>query len=296
MCMQYPLLFPYGKDGFHDNITYRETQTSSSMRRKKATAEYYAYRLHDRPGDFNTPLRCGGGTQDYLVDAYFCVERERIDHYRTPSFQRKYRSATYNSLSNCVSNGMRLGSSAGQRIILLASFTSSPHYLYQKYQDCIGFCQKFGCPGLFITFASNAAWPEILATLPPGLILSDRPEIVDRVFKMKLNILIDDIKKRNFFGPVNAAVFTIEFQKHGLPHAHIIVLLKKDRPWDAAMVDTFISAQLPNPTNDLIGYEAVYSVMVHGPCGREVTYSPCMTDGKCSKFYPKKVLLAYNHS
>jgi hypothetical protein len=147
-----------------------------SLCAKKATmAEYYAYRLHDRPGDFNTPLRCGRGTQAYLVDAYCCVERERIDHYRTPSFQRKYRSATYNSLSNCVSNGMRSGSLAGQRIILPASFTGNLLYLYQKYQNCIGICQKFGCPDLFITFTSNAAWPEILAALPPGLIASDRP-------------------------------------------------------------------------------------------------------------------------
>jgi hypothetical protein len=174
-------------------------------------AEYYAYRLHDRPGDFNTPLRCGRGTQAYLIDAYCCVERERIDHYRTLSFQRKYRSATYNSLSNCVSNGMRSGSSTSQRIILPASFIGSPRYLYQKYQDCIGICQKFGCLDLFITFTSNAAWPEILAALPPGLIPSDRSEIVDRVFKMKLNILMDNIKKRNFFGPVNVAVYTIEF-------------------------------------------------------------------------------------
>jgi hypothetical protein len=34
MSVQYPLLFPYGEDGFHDNITYRETNTSSSMRQK----------------------------------------------------------------------------------------------------------------------------------------------------------------------------------------------------------------------------------------------------------------------
>jgi hypothetical protein len=60
MAMQYPLLFPYGEDGFHDNIIYRETQSSTSIRQQKATmAEYYAYRLHDRPGEFNTPLRCG---------------------------------------------------------------------------------------------------------------------------------------------------------------------------------------------------------------------------------------------
>jgi hypothetical protein len=103
-------------------------------------AEYYAYRLHDRANDFNTSLKCGRGTQAYLVDAYCCMEREQIEHFQTPSFQRKYRSTPYSSSSTCVSNGMRLGSSAGQRIILPTSFTGSPRYLYQKYSDCIGIC------------------------------------------------------------------------------------------------------------------------------------------------------------
>jgi hypothetical protein len=74
MSMQYLLLFPYEEDGLHDNIMY---QTSTSTRRQKATmAEYYAYRLHNKANDFNTPLRCGRGTQAYEVDAYCCVERE----------------------------------------------------------------------------------------------------------------------------------------------------------------------------------------------------------------------------
>jgi hypothetical protein len=191
MSMQYLILFSYGEDSFHDNIMF---QTATTMRHQKATmAEYYAYRLHERANDFNTPLRCGRGTQAYKVDAYCCVEREWIDRYRTPSFQQKYRSTIYNSLSSYVSNGMRSGSSIGQRIILPASFTGSPHYLYQKYQDCISICRKFGCPNLFVTFTSNVAWAEILAALPPGLTPSDRPEIVDRVFKIKLNILMVDI-------------------------------------------------------------------------------------------------------
>jgi hypothetical protein len=285
MSMQYPILFPNGEDGFHDNIMF---ETSTTMRRQKVTmVEYYAYRLHDRASDFNTPLRCGRGTQAYEVDAYCCVEREQIDHYRTPSFRQKYRSTTYNSLSSSVSKGMRSGSSVVQSIILPTSFTGSPRYLYQKYQDCIGICRKFGCPNLFVTFTSNAAWAEILAALPPGLTPSNRPEIVDRVFKIKLNILMDDIKKRNYFGPINAVVYTEEFQKCGLPHAHIIIWLKKERPWDIAMVDTFISAQLPNTTTDPIGYKFVSNFMVHGPCGSHVSCSPCMADGKCSKFYPK---------
>jgi hypothetical protein len=94
-------------------------------------------------------------------------------------------------------------------------------------------------------------------------------------------------RKEIFFGPINAVVYTIESQKCGVPHAHIIIWLKKERPWDAAMVVTFISAQLPNPTSDPIRYEVVSNFMVHDPCGPHVTYSLCMADGRCSKFYPK---------
>lgn len=207
MAMQYPLLFPYGEDGYHENITYRTTARTQSMQRNKVTMlECYAYRLHDRPGDFNTPLRCKRVTQSYEVDSYCCVEGSRIAHYRTPAFQSKYRSSPFNSLINSVSRGITSGSSVGQRIILPASFTGGPRYLYQNYQDSIAICRKYGCPDLFVTFTSNPAWPEVREALAriPGQKPSDRADIVNRVFKMKLNILMDDIKKREFFGPINA--------------------------------------------------------------------------------------------
>jgi hypothetical protein len=85
-----------------------------------------------------------------------------------------------------------------------------------------------------------------------------------------------------------SVVYTIEFQKHGLPHVHLIVWLKKDRPLDADQIDTFISAQLPDPSIDPIGYEAVSQFMIHGPCNIPGSSSPCMADGKCTKFYPKE--------
>jgi hypothetical protein len=73
MSLQYPILFSYGEDDFHDNIMF---QTLTTMRhQKEIMAEYYAYRLHDRANDFSTPLRCGRATQAYEMDAYCCVER-----------------------------------------------------------------------------------------------------------------------------------------------------------------------------------------------------------------------------
>ena len=88
----------------------------------------------------------------------------------------------------------------------------------------------------------------------------------------------------------SAVVYTIEFQKRGLPHVHLILWLKKDKPLDAAQIDAFISAQLPDPSIDPTGFEVVSKFMIHGPCEPLRTSSPCMIDGKCDKFYPKKIV------
>lgn len=83
-------------------------------------------------------------------------------------------------------------------------------------------------------------------------------------------------------------VYTIEFQKRGLPHAHILLWLngiKKDVT--AEMIDEYISAELPDREIDREGFELVGKHMMHGPCGRVRQDSPCMDKGKCTKSYPK---------
>lgn len=59
MAMQYPLLFPYGEDDFHEDLKYRQYGRARAIKRDSVTIlEYFVYRLHDRDDDFNTPLRC----------------------------------------------------------------------------------------------------------------------------------------------------------------------------------------------------------------------------------------------
>lgn len=55
---------------------------------------------------------------------------------------------------------------------------------------------------------------------------TDRPDLSCRIFKLKLDHLIKEIKKGVIFDEVKAMIYTIEFQKRGLPHAHILVFLK----------------------------------------------------------------------
>ncbi|GFR31364.1 helitron_like_N domain-containing protein [Trichonephila clavata] len=57
------------------------------------------------------------------------------------------------------------------------------------------------------------------------------------------------INKGKFFGVVQCYMYTIEWQKRGLPHAHILVWLQETL--HVHKVDDFISAEIPNPEEDL---------------------------------------------
>jgi len=83
-------------------------------------------------------------------------------------------------------------------------------------------------------------------------------------------------------------LYTIEFQKRGLPHAHILIFLHPSSKYpNPADINRIISAEIPNPNTQKELYHLVKTHMIHGPCGLSKTSSPCMKNNKCSKFFPK---------
>jgi len=160
----------------------------------------------------------------------------------------------------------------------------------QLYQDAMAICRHYGKPDLFLTFTCNAKWEEIQHELLPGQKATDRPGLVARVFRLKLKSLLDDLLKKHVLGRTVAHCYVVEFQKSGLPHAHILLILApEDKIRDAAMVDDIVSAEIPDPQAKPKLYELVTSLMMHGPCGHHNNKLPCMdnTKGKCSKNFPK---------
>lgn len=108
--------------------------------------------------------------------------------------------------------------------------------------------------------------------------------MISKVFKLKLRELIRDITVNEIFGRTDAYVYTIEFQKRGLPHAHILVVLAAAHKFRTAeRIDEVVCAEIPDPVTNPILYEIVVKQMLHGPCG-----DICRgDDGLCSKKFPK---------
>nr|GEZ28953.1 hypothetical protein [Tanacetum cinerariifolium] len=84
----------------------------------------------------------------------------------------------------------------------------------------------------------------------------------------------------------------MEFQKHGLPHAHIVLWLEEHYKCKTTNeIDDIILAELPSPTDDPDGYKAVTDYMLHGPCGKDARNASCTSNGKCLKHFPKPFLV-----
>lgn len=72
-------------------------------------------------------------------------------------------------------------------------------------QDAIAIVRAYGKPDLFITFTCNPNWPEITAELLPGQGPNDRPDIVARVFRLKLKALMRDLTVDGVLGKVQVS-------------------------------------------------------------------------------------------
>ena len=103
----------------------------------------------------------------------------------------------------------------GKLIVLPATFVGGPRYLLNLFQDAMAIVRKFGKPDLFITITCNPKWPEITDRLGKGQTAQDIPDIVSRVFSLKLKAVCDLLFKKHIFGRAKAQMHIIEFQKRG---------------------------------------------------------------------------------
>ena len=187
--------------------------------------------------------------------------------------------------------GARVGNEIGRvkRVVLPSTFTGSPRHMRGLYQDAMTMVEKLGKPDLFITMTCNPNWPEIKSNLLPGQSPNDRNDLLAKVFRLKLDALLEDLVHHQRLGKPVGHIHTIEFQKRGLPHAHLLMMLaQEDKPRNPDEYDDYISAEIPDPVIEGDLYQTISLCNMHGPCGEDNPEAPCMKDCVCSKHFPKE--------
>ena len=107
------------------------------------------------------------------------------------------------------------------------------------------------------------------------------------VFQQYLQNVVLDLWENGILGRSLAMIHILEFQKRGLPHAHLVLTFEQDdRLRDAADVDSIISAKIPSHQQFPLLHETILNQMMHSPCDQDNPNCPCMVNNRCSKNFP----------
>ncbi|XP_037086620.1 uncharacterized protein LOC119107301 [Pollicipes pollicipes] len=107
------------------------------------------------------------------------------------------------------------------------------------------------------------------------------------VFRQKVRALMTTLRQGGALGRVRACIYTIEWQKRGLPHAHIVPWLAPEDMPRPEQLDHFVRAEIPDADAEPELHAIVTTKMVYGPCGTLRRTAPCMVDGAYKKRFPK---------
>ena len=133
----------------------------------------------------------------------------------------------------------------------------------------------------------NINWKEMEDWLEYNEKWTDRPDIVCRVFFAKLKKFLHMITKQHILGKTLSYIWTVEFQKRGIPHAHILITFQSvSKIRNPLELDKMICAEIPDPKKNPRLYEIVTKFMIHGNCKRNPSL-PCVVSGKCRFRFPK---------
>ena len=304
MPLHFTLLFPFGTYGWDPEAR------QDNGRRRISTREFYVFHLNIRECLNENFLHLAQRLfQEWLCMAWLCVENQRLNYQKQN--QKALRADSYKNVREATLERQREleprvdgmfrddhNPAVIGRKILSSSFSGGPRWYNAKFQDGMAICREFHKPDYFITMTCNPNWPEIKSALLPNQTPQDRPDLVSRVFKFKRDQLIHDLTHGEFLGKSVANMHVTEFQKRGLPHEHLLLIMEDhDRALTSDLVDSIVVAELPPSSQDTLDSsvkdkrkaleEIVLKNMIHGPCGSENPSAPCMENGKCSKGFPK---------
>ena len=316
---QYPMLFPMGIGGWFDHkVAVHQRLHDGSIALDIAghpiVESYERQHFHDVQGAFVTLHeyvkkrmytevhwhKTGRLYQQFTLDMFATQEGRKL--WFEKQRQAKQRLLNRNSVMAVVNDGGDFGQPLPAvdvgKPYLSSTFIGSPSYYAQNKRKALAILARCGRPSYFITMTCNPNWPEIKEALLPGQHWRDRHDLVVRVFHMKKDDMVEQLRRGTFFKDANnncqpaiCIIWVIEYQKRGLPHAHIAIRVKGEQPNNAGTLDRHISATLP--VADAWMDQMVQSTMVHKctPACQKSTANRGIvaTQSNCKYFFPKPV-------
>ncbi len=273
----YPIFFPFGTPGWSKDNSNPIT-----------CLEHYKYLLYERKGSKNHTFHGGKLSQQYWAHMGAKIDQLRLNTYKTNTAQKKYRKYYVQGLEKAKREGKDI-SKIGYPTVLPSSYVGGPRYMNQRMHDAIAFCRRYKGAHFFITMTIDPKSDEIVCHLAKNDSNgANRADIVRRVFELKKQRLLWLLFDKEIFGKTVGHTWSVEYQKRGLPHIHIIVILDKTaEPKTIKGYDEFIRAEIPNKNADKDLYDLVTKLMIHKNCQRNTERPRVQKNGSCSKHFPK---------
>ena len=181
----------------------------------------------------------------FLVDIYVKIQNNtRLDFMRNN--QSQLRAELYQGIMDTMNSGECNAVNVGCRIIIPPSFIGGPTNLKKWYLNVMALVHRYRKTNIFLTKICNPIWIEIKEELAEGENAQDGPYLVSRSFRAK-SVVLKKLLKGKKFGKI---IHVIEFQKHGPPHAHFLIILQP--AWKIKQLEQsyqFVSAEVPSLSN-----------------------------------------------
>jgi hypothetical protein len=260
------------------------------------------HRLQHRTSDHDVHHIWNNGElgQRLVIKQHFEVVRREFDYYHNRVEKRKVSSKFIRDHYQKLIDEHMPSEELGYVARIPYAHKLSPQYQQRKYADALAMTRKLGAPTFMITVTANPRWPDYLAACQLACTDPEKsPHLICRVFMLKLNMLMHDLTKAKsdgtaMFGKCAAYVVSVEYQKRGNPHAHILLWIdKEDTEVTADFVDRYVSARIPDPKDkDLHTAVLRHNVHLCGGTMQTVCRDPNKPNKvQCSRHFPQRECL-----
>ena len=234
MPLHFTLLFPSGTKGWHPGL-----KQSPDSNKRLTTRDFAVFHLACRQEgtvegvEYFNLIHYGDRLfQEFIVIMYKVAENMELNWMSLN--QKELRADTYHNVRehvvarpDAVFPDDHRPTRLGQKV-LSSSHVGSPRWYNARFLDGMAIVKKNKKNMYFITMTCNPHWREIVDNLGPGQTAQNRPDLVARVFNKKKTQLMHDLTNGSILGRTVAHMHVIEYQKRGLPHIHILLIIAEE--------------------------------------------------------------------